>query len=178
MCLHYDAARKCTYSFSTEHLDKYNSKSHSPAMSFGFGVGDIMAISGLAVKVYTAYKDAPDTYRHISDEVKSLQIIINTAARHFERPTLSDNIRQEGQEILRGCQNVLEDLNSLIENYNSLASASTSQVVQRVKLGAEDIATLRARLVSNTTLLSSFIQRFDILTITIQYIMLISLPQL
>ena len=137
---------------------------HYPAMSFGFGcgVGDIAAISGLALKVYTAYKDAPGDYRHIADEVNSLHIIIKKAAQHFDRSTLSDNNRQEGQEVLRGCQNVLEELDSLIVKYNSLASASTGQVLQRIKLGAEDIAALRARLTSNTTLLSSFIQRFDI----------------
>ena len=138
---------------------------------FGWGVGDIITISGLAAQVYAAFKDAPDEYRHILDEVESLQIIINKAARHFTSTssTLSYNNQREGQTMLKGCQNVLEDLNSLIEKYNSLASASTntSQVLKRVKLGAEDIATLRARLTSNTTLLSSFIQRFDISTISI-----------
>ena len=132
------------------------------AMSLGGSVGDIMAISGLAVKVYTAYKDAPGDYRNISDEVKSLDIIINNAGQHFQSTNLSDNKRQEGQEVLRGCQRVLEDLDALIEKYNGLASTSTSQVFKRIKLGTEDIATLRARLTSNTTLLSSFIQRSDI----------------
>ena len=43
--------------------------------------------------------------------------------------------------------------------------------------GTEDIATLRARLISNTTLLNSFIRRLDIatITITIEYTMLIYL---
>ena len=136
-------------------------------MSFGWGVGDILAISRLAVKVYTAYKDAPDDYRHISDEVKSLQIIVNKAATHFQSTTLDNNSRQEGQEVLRGCQNVLEDLNSLIEKYNSLASAKTGQILKRVKLGTEDIATLRARLISNIGLLNGFIRRLDVPTITI-----------
>ena len=136
-------------------------------MSFGFGVGDIIAISGLAVKVYTAYKDAPDDYRHISDEVKSLQIIINKAAQHFESTTLRDNNREEGQEVLKGCQNVLENLDSLIENYNSLASARSNQVFRRVRLGTEDIASLRARLTSNTTLLNAFVHRFDTSTINV-----------
>ena len=145
-------------------------------MSFGYGV-DIMAISGLAINVYAAYRDAPSDYRNISDEVKSLHIIINNAMKHFKSTTLSDNKRQEGEEVLRGCLNVLEDLDTFIVKYNSLASASTSQVLQRVKLGTEDIATLRVRLISNTTLLNGFIQRLDILTITIHYIMLIS-PQL
>ena len=133
-------------------------------MSFGWGIGDIIAISGLAVKVYTAYKDAPDNYRHISDEVKSLQIIIDDSARHFKSTALNSDTVQKGQEVLRGCQNVLEDLNSLFEEYKRLhfGSANPIQVFNQVRLGAEDIATLRARLISHTGLLSHFIQRFDI----------------
>ena len=138
-------------------------------MSFGYGVGDIMAISGLAAKVYTAYKDAPGDYRNISDEVKSLHIVIDKAVQHLKDPTLSSNYQQEGQEVLTGCQNVLKDLDALIIEYKSLASANTNarQVIDRMKLGTEDIATLRIRLISNTGLLNGFIQRFDIPTITI-----------
>ena len=128
-------------------------------------MGDIITISGLAAQVYAAFKDAPDEYRHILDEVESLQIIINKAARHFTSTssTLSYNNQREGQTMLKGCQNVLEDLNSLIEKYNSVTSPNTSasQVLKRVKLGTEDIATLRARLISNTSLLNGFIQRLD-----------------
>ena len=70
-------------------------------------VGDVMAISGLAFKVYTAYKAAPDDNRNISDEVRSLHIIINKAAQHLESSTLSNSNRQEGLEVLEGCQNIL-----------------------------------------------------------------------
>ena len=187
MCiLHCSIVEKCTYLSDTAFCVK-ELYCNSPAMSFGYGVGDVMAISRLAFKVYTACKDAPDEYGNISDEVKSLHIVIDNAAQHFESTTLSDDKRQKGQEVLRGCLNLLEDLDSLIGKYNSLApvgtstgkststSASTSQVLQRVRLGAglvlgtEDIATLRARLTSNTTLLSSFIQRFDLSTTSIKY---------
>ena len=136
-------------------------------MSLGFGVGDIMVILGLARKVRAAYKDAPDDYTNISDEVKSLQIIIKKAVQHFESSTLSENNLQEGQEVLRGCQKVLEDLNALIENYNPLASTNTNQIFQRIRLGTEDVTTLRVRLITHICLLNSFIQRFDISTITI-----------
>ena len=155
-------------------------------MSFGYGVGDIMAVSRLALKVYSAYKDAPDDYRNIADEVKSLHIIIEEATRHFdESTTLSTKKQQGGKEVLEGCQNVLKDLDALIEKYNALgpanlpegqghatrllANANASQVFRRIKLGTEDIVTLRARLTSNTLLLNSFIQRLDIATITIKY---------
>ena len=145
---------------------------HHLAMSFGWGVGDIIAISKLAAKVYTAYKDAPSDYKNIAEEVRSLEGIINKAAQHFRSAALSDNDLQVGQEALKGCQSVLRDLNSLIEKYGSLASTNTGQVFQRVKLGTEDIATLRARLTSNATLLSSFIRRFDISTVTISHLLL------
>lgn len=130
-------------------------------------MGDVLAISQLAARVYSAYKDAPDEYRRIADEVRSLHIIINKAASHFESTPLSSNSRQEGQEVLQGCRNVLEDLDTLLVKYNSLVSANTSQVLQRFKFGNEDIATIRARLTSNTTLLSSFIQRSNTSTIII-----------
>ena len=134
-------------------------------------MGDVMAVSRLALKVIIAYKDAPGDYRNISDEVESLHIIIKKAAQHFESTSLCDETRQEGQKVLKGCENVLGDLDTLIEKYNSLApasvgaSTSTSQALQRMKLGAsqvlgiEDIATLRSRLTSNTTMLNGFIQR-------------------
>ena len=145
-------------------------------MSLGCGVGDILAISQLAAKVYTAYKDAPSCYKDVAEEVKSLQIIIKKAAQHFQSTALSDDDRQEGQEILNGCQSVLKDLDSLIENYKNLASTNKRLVFKRVKLGTEDIATLRARLISNTGLLNSFILRFNIPAITMEYTTLIALP--
>ena len=134
-------------------------------MSFGYSAGDVIALSQLAVKVHAAYKDAPKNYRDISEEVKSLQVIIDRAVQHFANPVLSDSNRQQGHEVLKGCKSVLEDLNSIIKKYDSLASADASQVIKRVKLGMEDIATLRIRLISNTGLLNGFIQRFDIPTI-------------
>ena len=130
-------------------------------MNFGWGVGDIIAISKLAAKVYTAYEDAPNDYKNIAEEVKSLQNIINKAAQYFKSTTLSENDRLEGQEALKGCQSVLRDLNShIIEKYKSLASPNRRLVFQRVKLGTEDIANLRQRLISNTVLLSGFVRRF------------------
>ena len=171
---------------STNHLG-FKAQCHTPEpgtcnntniMSFGFGVGDIMAISGLAIKVCTAYKDAPDDYRNIADEVDSLHIIIEEAAQHFdESTTLSTKKQQRGKKVLEGCQNVLKDLDALIDTYKALApananaNANASQVFRRIKLGTEDIVTLRARLTSNTTLLNGFIQRLDIATITITIIL-------
>ena len=142
----------------------------------GWGVGDI--VLNLAVTVHAAYKDGPQKYRHISDEVSSFQIILDKAMQYFNSTTLSDKDRQESQKVLKGCQSVLEDLNSFIEKYKSSASATKSQKFKAVKLGTEDFDTLRARLISNTVLLNRFILRFDIFTISVECIMLILLLQL
>ena len=139
-------------------------------MGFGYGVGDIIAVSRLALKVYTAYQDAPDDYRNIADEVRSVHIIIEEAAQHFKSTTLSNRKQQGGTKILEGCQKVLKDLNALIEKYNALASSNTSQVSRRIKLGT-DIVILRVRLILNTTLLNGFIQRLDNTTITMTIIL-------
>lgn len=140
---------------------------------FGWSMSDVVGISTLAMKVFAAYKDAPNDYKHISQEVKSLQIIINKAMQLFESSIISDKTHQDDQEILEGCRSVLEDLESLIERYKSLTSTNSHQIFKRVKFGTEDIATLRVRLISNTGLLNGFIQRFYILTIAIKCIVLI-----
>ena len=144
----------------------------------GYSAGDIIAVVQLVAKVRAAYKHAPKDYRDICREVKLLEIRINKAIPHIQGTTLSDDDTQEGQEVLRSCQSVLEDLNSLIEKYNSLASAKSGQIVKKVQFGTEDIATLRARLGLNIGLLNSFIQRFDIPTITIYQVYHANLSQL
>ena len=143
----------------------------------GYGAGDIIAVSQLVSTVYAAYKNAPKDYRDICGEVKLLKMKINKAIPHIQGTTLSDDDRQEGQEILTSCQSVLEDLNSLIEKY-SLASAKSGQIVKKVQFGTEDIAALRGRLSLNIGLLDSFIQRFDIPTITIYQVYHAHLSQL
>ena len=142
------------------------------------GVGDIIAISELALKVRAAYKDAPKGYRDICGEVEYLEIRINRATSYIKGTTLSYGDMQEGRVVLRNCQSVLEDLNSLIEKYTCIDSAESGQIVKKVQFGAEDIATLRARLTVHISSVNGFIQRFDIPTITIcqvEYIMLIRL---
>ena len=130
-------------------------------MGFGCGVGDFIAISGLAVRVYIAYKDAPGRYRHISEEVAALQILIDKAAQHFKSTTLSSDDHHNSQKVLEGCQGVLQDLYSLIEKHKRLASTIKGLGLTGVRLGKGDnITTLHAQLISNTGLLNGFVQRF------------------
>jgi len=128
-------------------------------MSFGFGVGDFLAVSKLALDVYTGYKDAPKDFQNISDEIKSLHIIVDRHKDEFRDKTLSSDEETQLRGILEGCTHVLEDLDKLRMKYMSLGSAqgSSSQATDRIKWTQENIQELRARLSSHTGLLTSFI---------------------
>ena len=128
-------------------------------MSSGSGLGDIIATSGLAVRVFAAYKDAPN-YGHVSREVVALQVLIDKVARHLRSTTRSSDDRLDGQKILKGCQGALQDLYSLMEKYRRLASTNKQLVLTMVKLGNKDITTLHEQLISNTGLLNGYVRRF------------------
>ena len=129
-------------------------------MSSGPSVGDIIAISGLAFKVHAAYKSNGGDYSHISEEVEELQILIAKAAQHFKNTTISSDDHCYGRRIFKGCLGILEELNSLIEKFRSLASKNRKIIFTTVKLGKEDILSLREKLISNTILLKGFVRRF------------------
>ena len=122
-------------------------------------VHDIIAITGLAARVSIAYKDASGDYRHISREVAALKLLIERVAPHFKSNTISREDYHYGERVLRGCQGVLEALNSFIGKYERLASINKRLVLNRVKLGKQDITALQVQLVSNTVLLNGFIRR-------------------
>ena len=124
-------------------------------------VGDIIVISGLAIRVQTAFKDAPHGFRHISEEVEALQVLIDKATQYLKNTAIisSDN-RHEGQRVLKGCQSVLEDLNSLFEKYKRRAFTNRRLPFLGVKLGKENIISLQERLIFNTGLLHGFVRRF------------------
>ena len=58
--------------------------------------------------------------------------------------------------IKDGCEKVLADLHSLVERYKSLGTNS-KRTWDRMKWGYEDIADIRSRLISSTTMLNAFI---------------------
>ena len=125
--------------------------------SVGWDAGKFIAISALAIKVYSAYQGAPGGgYGHISEEVAALRILIDKAAQHFKSALISDH-RHYGQKVLNGCQSVLEDLNSLIEKRST--KKRKGHIFTGFKVGKEDIVTLRERLISNTVLLNGFVQK-------------------
>ena len=130
-------------------------------MSFvGWNIGKFIAISALAINVYTAVKYVPDHDRNILEEIAVLRILIDKSAKHFKGTTISSADRHDGQKILQRCQSILEDIGSLIEKYKRLTRYNKRVVLTGVKTGKGNIITLPGRLTTDIVSLNGFVRRF------------------
>jgi hypothetical protein len=126
-------------------------------MSFGYSVGDIVTIGTLAWKVYKSCKDAPESFANITSEVQSLIVILKEAEEIASDQRLPPTQRDDLKVVGDGCHRVLEDLQNLAEKYKSLGMQG-KRTWDRMRWGSEDIAELRARLISNTGMLTAWIR--------------------
>lgn len=127
-------------------------------MSFGFGVGDILAVSQLSWKIYRACKDSGDDFRSISDEVSNLHTVLRIAEEDLAKECQTDIDAQRKdslEEIAEGCRSVLEDLDRLLKKYESL-STQEQRTWDRMRWGLEDMAGIRQRLTYQVGLINAF----------------------
>lgn len=93
----------------------------------------------------------------MSLEVLSLHAVLKEVEETLSDYPLSQSKQASLEAITNGCQNVLQDLQSLVDRYRSLGS-QTKRSWDRLRWHSNDIAELRARLTSNTVLLTAFIR--------------------
>ncbi|MCJ1266071.1 hypothetical protein MMC22_005953 [Lobaria immixta] len=131
-------------------------------MGFGFSVGDVAALGQIAWKIYKACKDAPESFKNVSQEVLSLHAVLKELEETYSGVMLSA-ARQSRLKILGdGCREVLEDLQCVLDKYNSLGT-KTKRTWARLGWGSKDIAELRSRLISNTVLLTTFVNTSQVI---------------
>jgi len=87
-------------------------------MSFGFSVGDFLAVGQVVLKLYNACKDAPAEFKELSGELSSIHTVLFSLAEQARDPT-SLLLRRGGdrglewsqiRENLEGTLAVLQDL--------------------------------------------------------------------
>ncbi|KAH8648138.1 hypothetical protein BGZ60DRAFT_437694 [Tricladium varicosporioides] len=123
-------------------------------MAESISIGAIASLGHLAWQVYKLCKDASESFKNVSTEVLSLHAVLREAEENFTRQS---STKPAGLiTVVTGCRDVLTDLETLIVKYRGLGS-KTQRVWDRMGWHSEDIAELRLRLISNTSLLSAFI---------------------
>lgn len=78
-----------------------------PNMSFGFAVGDFLAVGQLCWKVYRKCKDAAGNYAELSGEVSALYAIIKENEEILSQQDLTSQQRAGLTECRDGCESVL-----------------------------------------------------------------------
>jgi hypothetical protein len=89
-------------------------------MSFGYSVGDFIALGTLAWSVYKSCKDAPEAFENISLEVLSLHGVLKEAEETIFVHPLPPEKQERLKAVGDGCYRVLTDLDNLCKKYQSL----------------------------------------------------------
>lgn len=124
-------------------------------MSFGFSASDVVLCVRFAHKLWKEAKDAPNDFQNVTTEVANFKLVLDEVQESIAERELDQRKRTELAELINGCTGVLNDLQSLLDKYKSLATQS-KRTWDRFRFGKEPIEMIRSRLVSHTTLLMTF----------------------
>lgn len=124
-------------------------------MSFGFGVGDFLAVGQLCWKVYKKCKDSSGNYAELSTEVGALHNVIKETEELLSQQGLTSEQGGKLTTCRQGCDDVLRDLDELLNKYESLGTNSR-RTFDRMRFGMEDMNGIRLRLNLNVSMLDAF----------------------
>lgn len=124
-------------------------------MSFGFSVGDFLAVGQLSWKVYKKCKASSGSYLELSNEVGALHNVMKETEELFSQQDLTPPQENRLLACQQGCGDVLKDLDSLLIKYESLGTNS-QRTFDRMGFGTQDMNEIRLRLISNASMLDAF----------------------
>ena len=125
-------------------------------MSFGVSISDLIQVGNLSWNLYRGCRDSSDEFKRICQEVAALHVVVKETEEQFaESRGLSPTRDHRLGVLLEGTNDVLQDLKKLLDSYESLGTQA-QRTWDRMRWGLEDLADVRNRLISNTTLITAF----------------------
>lgn len=126
-------------------------------MSFvGLGLGDVALVANFAWSLYKGCRDSSEDFRRLSVEVASLHVVLKETEDMMNEFTELDTSRRNRLQIhIDGCSSILQDLQKLLDSYESLRTQS-QRTWDRMRFGLEDLSDLRSRLISQVTMLTAY----------------------
>ncbi|KAK8851947.1 ankyrin repeat protein [Apiospora arundinis] len=135
-------------------------------MSFGFSVGDFLAVIELANRIRKDFVSAPKQFQDISTELRNLEYAVRDIDVFIVGNDITDTQKKDLCGIRDSCQDVLKDCQHLLSNYSALESPAkslkgrTTRAWQRLTSEPHDVRDLRDRITSNVTQLNRFNEGF------------------
>ncbi|KAM0794814.1 hypothetical protein BDR22DRAFT_781866, partial [Usnea florida] len=124
-------------------------------MSFGYSVGDVLAVGQLCWKVYKKCKDSPGNYAELATEVGALHNVVKETEELLSQQALSSKQEDKLLTCRQGCESVLKDLDGLLIKYETLGT-NARWTFDRMGFGMQDMKDIRLRLISNVSMLDAF----------------------
>jgi ankyrin repeat protein len=127
-------------------------------MSFGFSVGDFLAVGNLCMKLYRSFKDVPDTFNEIGRELSSFYIVLCDLEHQASDPESLLNRRGASQknELLQLRDNLnftMEELDGLFQTYTRIGRSAW----RRIQLSQKDLEKPRRDLLFHMSAINGFI---------------------
>ena len=151
--------------------------SAAAVMSFGYGVGDVIAVSTLARTIWGRFRDASDQFHAIQQEyilevlasfiavlisfsVFGLHRLLDDVANNLSGLQITDEQRDSLSKLVEGCRIVLDDTEKLIRKNEILdtksSGISSRKVLKKLKWDSTTVNELRNRVISSTAILNGF----------------------
>ncbi|MCJ1289128.1 hypothetical protein MMC34_000660 [Xylographa carneopallida] len=111
-------------------------------MSFGFGIGDIIAISDKAWSLYQLCSQSSEQFATISSQAGLLHVVLKQNKENIEKIRLTPEKHADLTVLMKGCDDVLSALEILLNKYEAFSTKEQS-VWNQLKLGLEDVTKLQ-----------------------------------
>jgi hypothetical protein len=129
-------------------------------MSFGFFIGDIIAVTQLVNRVYQAWKSACGNHADVTSDLEILQHLMTRVQKEAQTPDSlfsrnPDHVR--GWETLsRGCYTTVTELERILANCRSL-STSRRRNWERIRTGNQHMDSLTGQLAKRKASIAAFL---------------------
>ncbi|MCJ1282870.1 hypothetical protein MMC26_002196 [Xylographa opegraphella] len=124
-------------------------------MSFGFGIGDIIAVAGKAFMLYQLCSQSSEHFMAISSQAGLLHIVLKQNKENVEKTKLTPEKSADLAMLIKACDEVLNDLAKLLEKYEAFSTKEQS-VWNHFKLGRENVTKLQKTLDTNIACLTAY----------------------
>jgi hypothetical protein len=138
--------------------------------SFGYGVGDAVALGQVAWNVVRNARAACGEHDELTREVCSLHVVLKRLEQEGSNTESLINKPDNAQElhgIVKGCEKVLKILDDILQKYNSLGEdeKKVKKLWKRIRFGngeMQDLGQLRAKVSYYTSAISLFLNMLTV----------------
>ena len=130
-------------------------------MSFGFGVGDFLAVGTLAWKIYRSVKGMKDEFLELSHEVLAVHTLIKELEDEADDPKSLLNRRgasrrSELMNLIENLESALRELDEIVRKRQGLARRER-RIWNQLRLASEDLGSIRSKLTFHMNAINTFI---------------------